>query len=430
MIFLEKMSRKWSFKSIRSACEKTGSKIVPFIFFSVPLLPKASSILIISYVLISLLGFSKGYFRNLWERKDFLVYMVLYILLLLGLTYTIDSETGMSKIQTQFSLFIIPLILGGQRLNGVTRQKCLKYFIVGLGVATVLCLGNALYRGISTGSFYVLDEFDRPNNIFFYREFSGLLDLHPTYFSLYLGVGLFCLMDSSFLKRKLNLSIKIFSGVLFFMALFLTSSKAGIFSFIAVALVFYAYKIIVKRRMVHFGFLIMFILGVVVMYGINPVFYKRSAQGLTSFDQVFFENKFINESTSIRFHLWLLSLKTAKESFVFGYGTGSTREILNQKCLKFYAFSTCETLRNKNSHNQFLNFLVSNGIIFVFGFILALAIGLTRAFQKRDKLLILFLLLMSLNFLFESLLQRERGVVFFMLFVVMLSISDRGIQVK
>jgi hypothetical protein len=306
----------------------------------------------------------------------------------------------------------------------------LKYFIIGLAVATVLCLGNALYRGISTGSFYVLDEFDRPNNIFFYREFSGLLDLHPTYFSLYLGVGLFCLMDSPFLKRKLNLSVKIFLVVLFFTALFLTSSKAGIFSFIAIALGFYTYKIIVNRRTVHLGFLIMLILGVVVMYSINPVFYKRSVQGLTSFNQVFFENKFINESTSIRFHLWLLSLKTAKESFVFGYGTGSTRKILNQKCLKFYAFSTCETLRNKNSHNQFLNFLVSNGVIFVFGFIVALAIGLTRAFHNRDKLLILFLLFMSLNFLFESLLQRERGVVFFMLFVVMLSISDRGIQEK
>lgn len=419
------MSDKTTLKSIRSACEKIGPKILPVIFFSVPLLPKASSILIILYALVSLISLGKGDFRNLLKRKDLLLYMALYILLIVGLTYTIDMETGLSKTQTQLSLFIFPLILGGKRLTAKIRQDCIKYFILGLVATVILCLGNAMYRGISQGSFYVLDEFGRANSIFFYREFSRPLDLHPTYFSLYLGVGLFSLMDRHSLKLKSGLFLNILLAILFFIALFLTSSKAGIFSFIAVALTFYIYKIITEKKKVHFGILIMVVLGVVAMYAVNPVFYKRSAQGLTSFNKVFFENEHVNESTSIRFHLWLLSLKTAKESMVLGYGTGSTKEILNEKCLKFYAFSTCETLRNMNSHNQFLNFLVSNGIIFVFGFILALAIGVTRAFRSRDVLLVLFLLFMSLNFLFESLLQRERGIVFFMLFVVMLSISDR-----
>lgn len=424
------MSKKSKLKLMRSACEQIGTKILPFIFFSLPLLPKASSILVILYVLGILISFKKRYFRNLLERKDLLLYMGLYVLLILGLTYTIDSETGLLKVQTQFSLFIFPLILGGQRLSGKARQKCLNYFIVGLVVAAVVCLSNAVYRGISQGSFYVLDAFDRPNSIFFYQEFSSLLDLHPTYFSLYLGVGLFCLMDKAVLKQKWNPSVKILLFILFFTVLFLTSSKAGILSFVAVALVFYVYNMITKKRKVYFGILLLILGGVLVMYSVNPVVYNRSAQALTSFNKAFFEDKHSNESTSIRFHLWLLSLKTAKESFIFGYGTGSTWEVLNQNCLQVYAFSTCETLRNKNSHNQYLNFLVSNGIVFVLGFVLALAIGLKRAFRNRDILLMLFLLFMSFNFLFESLLQRERGIVFFMAFVVMLSVSSRSVPRK
>ncbi|WP_289060212.1 O-antigen ligase family protein [uncultured Zobellia sp.] len=354
------------------------------------------------------------------------MYMLLYVLLVFGLLYSIDSESGLSKVQTQISLLIFPLFLGGSILTSKYRQKCLNYFLTGVLITVLICLGHAFYRAIIQGGLYVVDEFGQKNSVFFYQQFSSLLDFHPTYFSLYLGIGLFCLMERSFLKINSNLVLRIFTILFLFVALFLTSSKAGIFSFIAVTAGFFVYKALIKRSRIHLGLLLILILGFFVMYTVSPVLQKRSAQGITGFKKVFLEHGFINESTSIRFHLWILSYNIAKESPILGYGTGSTKKALNEKCLKFYAFSTCERLRNKNSHNQFLEFLVANGSIFVLVFTFALILGLVRAFRNQDRLLGLFLAFMTINFLFESTLQRERGVVLFMLFVVILSVSHRA----
>ena len=403
---------------------KLRFKILPFIFFSLPLVPKISSILVILYAAVSLLLLNKQHFKNVFAKKDFIMYMLLYVLLVFGLLYSIDSESGLSKVQTQISLLIFPLFLGGSILTSKYRQKCLTYFLTGVLITVLICLGHAFYRAIIQGGLYVVDEFGQKNSVFFYQQFSSLLDLHPTYFSLYLGIGLFCLMERSFLKINSNLVLRIFTILFLFVALFLTSSKAGIFSFIAVTAGFFVYKAFIKRSRIHLGLLLMLMLGFFVMYTVNPVFQKRSIQGITGFKKVFLENEFINESTSIRFHLWILSYNISKESPFLGYGTGSTKEALNRECLKFYAFSTCERLRNKNSHNQFLEFLVANGSIFVLAFVFVLVLGLVRAFRNKDELLGLFLAFMTINFLFESTLQRERGIVLFMLFVVILSVSQ------
>ncbi|WP_354668229.1 O-antigen ligase family protein [Zobellia uliginosa] len=409
---------------VRLYLEKVRFEILPFIFLSLPLVPKISSILIIIYAAASLLLLNRQHFKNVFAKKDFIAYMLLHVMLVFGLLYSIDSESGLSKIQTQISLLILPLFFGGSNLMFKYRQKCLTYFLIGVVIAVLLCLGHGLYRVITQESVYVIDQFDQKNNVFFYQQFSSILDLHPTYFSLYLGICLFCLMERSFLKVNRNLLLRICVIFLLFTALFLTSSKAGIFSFIAVTAGFFVYKALIKRSRIHLGLLVILVSGFLVMYTVNPVFQKRSIQGITGFKKVFFENEFINESTSIRFHLWILSYNISKESPFLGYGTGSTKEALNQKCLKFYAFSTCERLRNKNSHNQFLEFLVANGSIFVLVFIFSLVLGLARAFRNKDQLLGLFLAFMTLNFLFESILQRERGIVLFMLFIVILSVSQ------
>jgi len=410
--------------------EKIESITLRAIFFSIPLWPKVTSILIILFVLVSLPNFKKKYLSNVWHRKDMLLYILMYILLLLGLIYSIDLDTGISKIQTQLSMLIFPLILGGQCLSEKSRRDCIQYFVFGLAVAVILCLGNAFYRALSNGTFYVLDEFSRKNSVLVYFEFSEFLQLHPTYFSLYLGVGLFFLVESCSLSSIMKIWVRTFLIGLFFITLFLTSSKAGIYSFIAIAAGFYTYKIFVLKRKSNLRILMLLIVGVIAMFVINPIFYNRTVIGLSGFEKAIFEDKAQKESTSIRYYLWKLSFEASKESIFLGHGTGSVGKTLNKRCLEFFAFSTCETLRNKNSHNQYLNFLVSNGAIFVLLFVAALIIGIIKAFYARDKLAILFILFMSLNFLFESLLQRERGIIFFMLFVVMLGTARNEIAKK
>ena len=155
----------------RLSLEKLRFEILPFIFLSLPLVPKVSTILVVLYAAASLLLLNKQHFKNVFAKKDFITYMLLYVLLVFGLMYSIDSESGLSKVQTQISLLIFPLFFGGGNLTLKYRQKCLTYFLIGVIITVLLCLGHSFYRAITQGSIYVIDEFDQKNSVFFTSSF-------------------------------------------------------------------------------------------------------------------------------------------------------------------------------------------------------------------------------------------------------------------
>jgi len=409
--------------------DKFEKYILLALFFSIPIWPRATTLLIILYIILLLCTLKKrpGLVSFL-NYKEFVGCALLYVLLIIGLSYTIDINTGISKIQTQASLLVVPLFLGSQNLTRSDRTAITDLFILGLLTTVLLCFCHAVYRFLSNGSAYVLDEYSRKKSIFLYTEFSEFLDLHPTYFSLYLGFAIFYLIYNFYTKSKYLFVPKTGLILLFFIALFLTSSKAGIFSSILLIVIFLIYQLIRKRKKVYMILLIAIFSGTMVMLAVNPVLYTRSFQSISSINEGYQENNAINESTGIRLGLWHLSTYVSKDAILMGYGTGSVQKILNERCLEFNSFSTCESLRNKNSHNQFLNFLVTNGIVFMAVFITILILMLLRGFRTRDGIYVFFILFMGINFFFESLLQREKGIVFFTLFAVMLTISHGPLQ--
>ena len=402
---------------------KIVSAILVALFFSLPVWPRLTTILLFVFVIAVLFKIRKQHFANVLIHKEFLLFVLLYFLLIVGLSYSLDIKTGISKIQTQASFIVIPVILGGLRLNAKDRHTYLDAFSLGVLLTLVLCFIHAFYRFFTTNSPYVIDEFSRKNNIFFYNEFSGFLDLHPTYFSLYLGLAIFYLIHDFQRKSKFIFLPKAVLIVVFFIGLFFTSSKAGIFTFIALNFFYLIYQLLKHRKKTHLIALAALILGTLILLKIQPTLYQRSAQSLLSIQRNYTENKQQNESTGIRLGLWKLSYQISKDELLLGYGTGSVQKILNERCIEFNSFSSCESLRNKNSHNQYLNFLLSNGIIFVLLFVAALVWSLLKAIKQRDTIFIFFMIFLSLNFFFESLLQREKGIVFFTLFAVMLTIS-------
>ena len=394
------------------------------IFFSVPLVPKSTTILIFTWVLIWLMNYKKDDWQTLLRRRTLLLSIFLYLWLLIGLTYTMDLESGLFKIQTQASFLIFPILLGTRKVAPTMRNTYFKYFIWGVTLATLTCLANGFYRYVEHDSVYVMDEFSRKVNIFTYQEFSKILDMDPAYFSLYLGMAIFYIINK-FKWEKSNRMLKDFSMVLLFStALFLAASKAGIYLFAIILLGFAIYWFIKRSREKFILVLGMLVFSWVVGYSVSPMPFKRLAHAFSSVQQNVNQNV-VNESTSIRLDLWRLSFEIAKEAPFFGYGTGSVQKTLNEHCIDFRFFSECELLRNKNSHNQYLNFLLSNGLVFLLVFLTMLVIWMYGAVRMKDELSVFFLLILALNFLFESLLQRERGVVFFMLFATMLLVTQK-----
>ena len=412
-------------QKFRSVLEKVRFYILAALFFSIPIHPKMTTILIMAYAVVSLFGFGKEYFQDFLRRRNLLLYIFMYLVLVLGLTYTVDLQTGLSKIQTQLSFIVFPLFMGGRRILKKERDIYLNSFVLGLLVTIMLCFANVLYRIFSDDSIYVMDEFSRKHYIFYYTEFSAFLGLHPTYFSIYLGFSLFYLASVFYQNTKFSRLLKGFLIVLFFIGMFLTSSKAGILSFIILAVGYLVYKFIKQGKKINFLIFSILVIGTVIMFATNPLLYERSLQAFNSIENVYNSNEQLNESTSKRFSTWRLSIKTSEDALLFRHGTGSVNKILNDNCIELFSFSTCEGLRNNNSHNQYLNFLVSNGLLLLLPFLLVLVIGVREALKNEDIAFFFFISFLTLNFFFESILERERGVVFFMLFIVLFTITRK-----
>ena len=406
---------------------KIESFLLKALFLSVPILPKITTFLIIAWVVFRALTMKKAEWKILLERKSLVLCIFLYAWLLVGLLYTMNLDAGLYKIQTQVSFLIFPIFLGTKLMSTKQRHDYFKWFMWGLVVSVLLCLANATYRFFINGSIYVLDEFSRETNIFIYKEFSKILDLHPSYFALYLGIALFYLI-SNFNWDKSRRTIRDMLFILLFsMCLFLTASKAGIYLFILILIGFSTFWLAKGNKRRFIMVIAVLLTAGTLGYLVSPLPFKRLAHAWSSVQQIPSEKNVVHESTSIRMDLWRLSYKVAKESLILGYGTGSVQKVLDDKCIDFRFFSECELLRNKNSHNQYLNFLLSNGLVFLFSFSILMISWMARAIKRKDELSIFILLMMTLNLLFESILQRERGVVFFMLFITMLLATQNRI---
>jgi len=102
-----------------------------------------------------------------------------------------------------------------------------------------------------------------------------------------------------------------------------------------------------------------------------------------------------------------------EEKLVFGVGSGDTEEIYTSAYINGN-FKTA-LVENYNAHNQFVEFLVSNG---VFGLLVFVWVLLFFAFKTklRDEALSFFIIIVLLSFI-ECFLGREKGVFIFSFFL-------------
>ena len=126
------------------------------------------------------------------------------------------------------------------------------------------------------------------------------------------------------------------------------------------------------------------------------------------------DQKEIRSSTLIRKKIWFSSLKLVKEKWITGYGTGLSKKVL-QKQFKKDGYDYL-IKKNYNSHNQYLQVFLDQGI---FGFLLLVffTFGMLYAsLKQKDFIYALFLVIMILNFMTESILETQSGVIFFAFF--------------
>lgn len=364
-------------------------------------------------VLIMFTWLIEGRFKEKFQRikkhkfrRYILLFSIIYFIYLIGFFYSSNQYNAFLDLQTKLSLLIFPLLFATIDENIVieSKGKILFYFVLGCFISTLVLLSHSLYNFGDTHSGYE----------FFYSYLSWYH--HASYLSMFLAFSVGILLYQIHTKSVFKNTSKVLSIILilyFGVFIFLLSSKAGILSLIIILLSYIGILLYEKQFLKGASILVFISLTIWGLLGLFSVTSSRitDAQHSVTSGAV---DKDATDSTSERIHIWQSAISVIKENLLTGVGTGDADDALAE----YYKTNQYSGALEKklNAHNQYLQTFIAIGIIGFLVLISMLFIPLFLALKQQNILYILLLFLIIFNLLFESMFQRQAGVVFYAFF--------------
>lgn len=328
-----------------------------------------------------------------------------------------------SDIERYFLIIGIPLLFSNLpiRLGALQQRRIYLALIAGCLAAFILCVFRALFLSFSiqegelifNPSLAETSRFDflvlplKGGNRFFSVDLSFIL--HPTYFGMLIVLAL-CLIFEMFVGSTKKLRVFFLgSAVVLLLALFLLSSKAAMLSFGLVTVVWILQAPVSWRY--RAGVLSLLLVVALVFVKFNPrmaVFLQDLSSGITIKPEAEYGH-------DLRLLSWDAGVSLFRENFILGVGESNKEGALLQM---YDRKSYIVPLKIKlNTHNQFLDFAVGGGIVGLGIFLFGIIHLFYMAIKWKDHTFVAFLTVFVFNMLFENILSRNAGILFFVIFV-------------
>lgn len=381
------------------------------------LLPKLAPLFFILLLIVVILGFIKKEVCFQFTTLSSL-FIFFYLCYVIGLYFTNDINAGVFELEKKLSFIILPLLLSLKFKKIVSLNLTYIGFIVGTFLVSIYGIIMALICGIQTSSSLycyfssAISPIHHPSYLAAYLVFSIAIALNGwreklDYFSLYwiIPLAIFGIVFHSFLMSL--------SGILFlFIALFLTliiwiSNRYG-------------------KVIIFFSILFITLIGFIALNTIPKI--QEDWKDASSSAKEYIRNpksfvadkKFPFSSSETRIILWTAAYHTFC-LHPFGVGTGNVDKFLGKELIKLKQKDLINF--NFNPHNQFLQTAVEIGFFGLLIFIAIVFFGLYYGFKYRNLLLIIITGNLFLNCLFESMLQRQSGIIFYCFWICLLNTS-------
>ena len=112
--------------------------------------------------------------------------------------------------------------------------------------------------------------------------------------------------------------------------------------------------------------------------------------------------------------IWWYSFEITNDNFLMGVGTGDVKDNLLDKYREKQMFNALGL--ELNAHNQYLQTTLALGILGLIILMVTLVLPALYGLEVKHYLYLIFLILIAFNFLFESMLETQAGVVFYAFF--------------
>lgn len=407
----------------RLSWSKRDQYIITIIAFIIPfgirLLPSFIILLGLFWLFTGGIKRTIEYFFYSKGRNRFFLFLFIffYFFHLLSLLFTENIKTGTFDIQIKLSFLLMPLFFTGIPKNSFDLDKVLNSFIIGTLVAAILCYFIAAWNSVDFDSgkflFNVQPGENYWENFFLYNRFSVFH--HPSYFAMFilftLAIGFFYLKptNESFFGNKFIVIIMVFLSV----TLFLLTSRAGLLVWF-ILIILFGLTFIKNRTKKSYRIAIPLVIlaGVFSLLLIKIGRYNTVKEEFKVYEN--YTQESIKSSIGTRMVLWEEALHIIKRNFFLGVGQGDIKMELHNQAKKKGYLQIVE--KNLNIHNQFLETFVGLGIGGVILLILILLGPVKRLKGKYFELFVYYIIIVSVNLVFESMFNRLAGVFFFAFF--------------
>lgn len=380
--------------------------------------PQFTSLFIVLTALLIAYGYTTKELVFRWKKIGWWM-IAFYLAYLIGVFWTENEPQAFKYLEYKLALIVFPLLLSFESSKRPFNITVLfQAWIIGVTVASVVGIGNSFLCDADGGASCFVAGFISPIH-------------HPSYFAAFhtvaLGIAwwgyskkmrgfkLWWILPFTLFSLTLHLFLLSLAGMLFLMlaivaaVLYLIYKKWGRLAFVLATLsmplgIFLAINYVPRLEGEFNGAKYYF-----DEYIKNPeAFVKGRSESMSG--------------SEARLVMWTVTGQAIADH-PFGVGTGNVEKTLETKLISLgHAVFADEKL---NPHNQYLQTGLEIGWLGLLILVGIILVSIIVGIKNRNWLLILVAANLAFNCLFESMLQRQSGMVFYVFWLLILSTMDR-----
>lgn len=412
-----------------------------FITISVPLPFKFSNIGIVALVVFWLAKkmLNKEKIRSFKQSNQWNMGVVGFVLLFawqaISLIYGNDIEMGLKNLESKLSLIIFPLILSDLNLQKQQLVALFKYYVYSIIVCNLFLMTISVVHFVNEGTFLI------------YHDFTAILGFHAVFYSycLFLSILFTYYLFSKQQLRSREKAIQVLSLIIAFVALVISASKnVLVVTTLSICILLVSNLLSGKIKLKHLAWVIGIILIAIVTSYQSPTIKNRISEltqlnGIENLEKIKngevlkHEDRIKFNGTSLRIVFWHLGLQRlqADNRLLIGLSPSDRRAIMNEE---FQKVGLYPAYKDYNIHNQFLQILIELGVIGLLFYLAIHILYMVQSLKSKNYILLAYLLAFVFFQITESVIERNKGIVFFVFFLLLIqqlshaSHEDRNIR--
>jgi O-antigen ligase len=307
------------------------------------------------------------------KRPALLLMMLFFLLNCISAVFSANQKEGLSWVGIRISLLAFPLALGSIYLGRLKDRLVLSYAMA-TTIAAAFCVVRAGCNAVR----------QHDSSLLYNDNLSAVIHLQSVYFAVLINIAVFSYI---YLLQQKSPLVKKYAVLPLFILLaavhFLLASRMGVLFLYGSLLVYAVYSIVQQKRWM-FGIVLAISLvatGILLVYIFPKTVNRFRELGYTkyNFSSQAKESHFNMELTpaqwngaNIRLAIWQSAWTVARKNLMTGTGLGDKMDELKKQ----YAINGFEfgIRNNRNAHSNYLDVLMSMGLIafvvFIIGFVL------------------------------------------------------------